>query len=214
MEGHPWPLFDLVIRTSRLELRLPTEVELVELLELAKSGVHDPDEMPFGFAWTDQPSPRLERSFMQYHWSTRAEWKPEAWTLDLAVWADGRLVGTQGMRGENFAVLRRVGTGSWLGEAHQGQGIGKEMRSAVLAFAFNHLGARWATSSAFLDNRSSSGVSRSLGYIDDGHEWMAPRGVAREMTRFLMTAEMWRSRERPPIEVGGLEACRDMFGLD
>src|SRR5450759_3379652 len=90
VELHPWPLFDLVIRTSQLELRLPTEVELVELLGLAKQGIHDPDEMPFGFAWTDQPSPRLERSFMQYHWSRRAAWKPEEWTLDLGVWADGK----------------------------------------------------------------------------------------------------------------------------
>jgi RimJ/RimL family protein N-acetyltransferase len=213
VDRHPWPLFDLVIRTSRLELRLPTEAELVELLELAKGGVHDPDEMPFGFAWTDQPSPRLERSFMQYHWSRRAAWKPDAWTLDLGVWADGQLVGTQGMRGENFAVLRRVGTGSWLGRAHQGQGIGKEMRSALLAFAFDHLGAERATSKAFVDNPSSIGVSRSLGYADDGSQWAAPRGAAREQIRFLMTREMWDSRERPPIEVSGLEACRDMFGL-
>ena len=214
VEGHPWPLFDLVIRTSRLELRLPTEVELGELLALAKRGVHDPDEMPFGFAWTDQPNPRLERSFMQYHWGTRAAWKPEEWTLDLGVWSDGELVGTQGMRGENFAVLRKIGTGSWLGRTFQGKGIGKEMRSAVLAFAFDHLGAERATSSAFVDNPASIAISRSLGYADDGSEWMAPRGVPREQIRFLMTKEMWRSRERPPIEVSGLEACRDMFGLD
>ena len=56
-----WPLFGLVIHTPRLELRLPTEVELVEMLELAKAGIHDADAMPFGFAWTDQPSPQLER---------------------------------------------------------------------------------------------------------------------------------------------------------
>ena len=213
MSGHPWPLFDLVIRTSRLELRLPREDELLELLDVAKRGIHDPDEMPFGFAWTDKPSPQFERDFMQYHWSTRASWKPSAWILDLAVWADGTLVGTQGMRGDEFPTLRTVGTGSWLGRQYQGQGIGKQMRSAVLSFAFDHLGADWATTSAFLDNVTSSGVSRSLGYVEDGRMRLAPRGDARELTRFLMTREQWQSRERPPISVDGVDACRDLFGV-
>lgn len=96
MDGHPWPLYDLRIRTERLELRLPTEDELVELLGLAVSGIHDPAEMPFGFAWTDQESPQPEPSFMQYHWSRRGTFGPEGWTLDLGVWLEGRqLVGTE-----------------------------------------------------------------------------------------------------------------------
>jgi len=213
MERDPWPLFDLVIRSERLEMRLPREHELVELLALAQKGIHDPDEMPFGVAWTDQLSPQLERSFMQYHWSTRAGWKPDSWTLDLGVWADGALVGTQGLRGEQFSTLRTVGTGSWLGREFQGRGMGKEMRAATLAFAFDHLGAEWATSSAFLDNVTSIGVSRSLGYAENGLERLAPRGVPRDMIRFLMTVEQWRSHERPPISVAGFEGCRDMFGI-
>lgn len=170
--------------------------------------------MPFGFAWTDQPQPQLERSSMQYWWATRANWKPEAWILDFGVWLDGVLVGTQGLKGENFQVMRTVGTGSWLGLAHQRQGIGTAMRSAVLSFAFDHLGARIATSSAFRDNVSSQGVSRALGYVENGIEWMAPRGVPREMVRYLMTAEMWRSRERALVSVSGLDECRAMFGIE
>jgi hypothetical protein len=49
------PLFGLRLRTPRLELRLPTDDELVELRELAHAGVHPPDEMPFAVAWTDAP---------------------------------------------------------------------------------------------------------------------------------------------------------------
>jgi RimJ/RimL family protein N-acetyltransferase len=213
MSGHPWPIFDLVIRTSGLELRLPSEDELVQLLELAKAGIHPPEEMPFGFAWTDMPSPQFERNFMQYHWSTRAGWKPDDWTFDLAVWLDGRLVGTQGLRGQQFPVMRTVGTGSWLARAYQRQGIGREMRSAILAFAFDHLGAERATSEVFVDNPRSIGVSRALGYQENGRTWLAPRGVVREEIRFLMTAEMWRSRERPGIVVQGLDGCRDLFGI-
>jgi RimJ/RimL family protein N-acetyltransferase len=91
--------------------------------------------------------------------------------------------------------------------------IGLEMRSAVLSFSFDHLGAERATSEAFMDNAQSIGVSRSLGYADNGFRWMAPRGVSREEQMFLMTREMWHSRERQAIEVAGLDECRDMFGI-
>jgi RimJ/RimL family protein N-acetyltransferase len=208
-----WPLFGLVIRTSRLELRLPVEDELVEMLALAKSGIHDAERMPFGFAWTDKPSPQFERDYMKYHYSTRANWAPEAWTLDLAVWVDGQLCGTQGLHTESFPVFKSVGTGSWLGRGFQGQKIGLEMRSAVLSFAFDHLGAERATSEAFMNNAPSIGVSRSLGYADNGYRWMAPRGEPRQEQMFLMTREMWQSRARPPITVEGLDGCRDMFGF-
>ena len=211
--GHPWALYDLRIWTERLELRLPTENELVELMHIAGSGIHDPNEMPFGFAWTDQPSPLFERSFLQYHWSTRATWSAGKWSLDLGVWFEGQLVGTQGIDANQFRVLHTVSTGSWLGREFQGRGIGKEMRSAILGFAFDHLGAWWATSGAFADNPASSAVSRSLGYEEDGIEVLAPRGEARELIRFRINADQWHARERPHVEVAGMERCYDMFGL-
>jgi RimJ/RimL family protein N-acetyltransferase len=208
-----WPLFGLVIRTPRLVLRLPTENELIELLAIAEAGIHDPGFMPFGFAWTDLASPQFERGFLQYHWRKRAEWAADNWTLDFGVWHDGRMVGAQGIHGESFQTFRRVGTGSYLGKQSQGMKIGLEMRSAVLSFSFDHLGAERATSEAFMDNAQSIGVSRSLGYADNGLRWMAPRGVSRQEQMFLMSREMWHSRERQPIEVTGLDACREMFGI-
>ena len=107
---------------------------------------------------------------------------------------------------------RTVDTGSWITRDWQGWGLGKEMREAVLAFAFDGLGARVATSEAFLDNAASNGVSRSVGYEDNGRGALAPQGVSRETQRFRMTEEGWRSRPRPPIEIEGLDACREMFG--
>ena len=51
MENHFWPLFDLRIRTPRVEIRLPTDEDLVALAHVAKRGVHDANSMPFLKAW-------------------------------------------------------------------------------------------------------------------------------------------------------------------
>jgi RimJ/RimL family protein N-acetyltransferase len=59
--------------------------------------------------------------------------------------------------------LRTVRTGSWLGLPFQGQGYGKAMRQAVLALAFDGLGAEVAETEAAVDNLRSAGVSRSVG---------------------------------------------------
>jgi RimJ/RimL family protein N-acetyltransferase len=207
-----WPLFGLRLRSEHLVLRLPLDADLPAFIDLAKDGIHPPDEMPFGVAWSVVPSPAFERGFVQHHWGARASWTPEAWTLNLLVELDGRAIGTQTLAAKEFTIHRIVDTGSWLGQAFQGRGFGKEMRSAVLSLAFEGLGARSAESSAFLDNLASSGVSRALGYADNGRGSLAPQGVARETQRFRMTVDDWRSRPRPPVEIDGLEACRELFG--
>ncbi|HET7169608.1 MAG TPA: GNAT family protein [Candidatus Limnocylindrales bacterium] len=207
-----WPLFGLRIRSERLVLRLPRDDDLVPLLDVARAGIHPPDEMPFGIAWTDATGPEFVRSFLQHHWRWRGIWRPQEWWLNLMVEWDGRPIGAQTISGDDFAVHRIVDSGSWLGQAYQGRGFGKEMRSAILSFSFDGLAARAATSSAFLDNAASNAVSRSLGYAEDGRGALAPRGVSRETQRFRMTVEDWRSRPRPSVDIEGLDPCRDMFG--
>ena len=169
--------------------------------------------MPFGVPWSVRPSPEFERSFAQHHWLMRATWTPEKWWFNLGVELDGRFVGAQAIAAERFAVFGTVDTGSWVGRAHQGQGIGKEMRSAVLAFAFDHLGARVAETEAFIDNAASNAVSRSLGYEPNGFGRLAPEGEARETRRYRMTVEGWRARPRATVTVDGMERCRELFGL-
>jgi RimJ/RimL family protein N-acetyltransferase len=212
--AHPlWPLFDLRIRSARLELRLPTDDELVELFAVARAGIHEPDEMPFAVAWSTLPSPAFETSFVQHHWTMRAGWRPDNWTLNLGTFLDGEIVGSQTVVGSNLAVMRTIATGSWLGLRFQGRGYGKEMRAAVLAFGFDYLGADVALTEAFLDNERSAGVSRSLGYVENGIGRHAPEGLARDTQGFRMTAAEWRSRPRTPIDVEGFHACRDLFGV-
>src|SRR6187401_1729163 len=154
-----WPLFGLRLRTERLVLRMPTDDDVVELLEVAKAGIHLPDEMPFGIAWTTLEGAAFDWGFMQHYWRTRAAFTPEVWFLNFMVELDGRPIGAQSLGAEEFAIYRTVHTGSWLGLEHQGRGLGKEMRAAVLGFAFEGLDALVAESSAFVDNAASNGVS-------------------------------------------------------
>ena len=74
--GNAWPLFGLRIRSEHLLLRLPTDTDLAALLTVAQRGIHPPDEMPFGMAWSTVPSPDFERGFLQHHWGLRATWSP------------------------------------------------------------------------------------------------------------------------------------------
>ncbi|MEA2609020.1 MAG: hypothetical protein QOJ75_1263 [Chloroflexota bacterium] len=207
-----WPLFGLRIRSERLVLRLPTESDLVALMAVARAGIHPDGEMPFGVAWSTAPSPLFERGFLQHHWGMWANWAPEAWGLNLMVELDGATIGAQSIHARDFAVHRTVDTGSWIGRPWQGRGLGTEMRGAVLAFAFDGLGARAAESAAFLDNAASNRVSRKLGYEENGRGSLAPEGVARETQRFRMTVDAWRSRPRPAVTIEGLDDCRAWFG--
>jgi RimJ/RimL family protein N-acetyltransferase len=207
-----WPLYEVRVRTDRLELRLPTDDELGALCRLAQVGIHPPDEMPFAIPWTRKPSPRFEREFYQFHQKARADWRPEAWSLVLGVFREGEPIGVQELDATDFASLRLVETGSWLGRAHQRRGHGTAMREAILALAFDGLGAEVAETCAFLGNRGSEGVSRGLGYEDNGIGRLAPDGVARDTQRFRMTRELWSGRARSAVAIEGLDACRDLFG--
>ncbi len=207
-----WPLFGLRLRTERLVLRMPTDDDVIGLLAVAKTGIHPPDEMPFGEAWSMVPSPAFERSFMQHYWRARGAFAPEQWFLNLMVEWDGHPIGAQSIDAERFAVFRTVHTGSWLGREYQGRGFGKEMRAAVLGFAFDGLGAHVAETSAFLDNAASDAVSRALGYAENGLGSLAPEGVPRVTQQFRMTAEGWRSHPRPPLRIEGLDGIRELFG--
>jgi RimJ/RimL family protein N-acetyltransferase len=209
-----WPLFRLRLRTERMVLRLPTDDEIVELMVLAKAGIHRPGDMPFGIAWSALPSPAFERNFVQYHWACRGSWSAEHWELNLIADLGGVVIGTQSIGGDEFAVHRTVHTGSWLGREYQGRGLGTEMRAAVLGFAFDGLGARFAETTAFVDNTASNAVSRALGYEENGRTTLAPQGVARDAQRFRMTVDGWRARPRPPLAIEGLEDCLALFGVD
>lgn len=208
-----WPTFALRVRTPRLELRLPSEDEVVALAELAGRGVHPPGERPFLTPWTEGDARERAGFVLRWHWEALAAWQPEHWVLGLAVLVDGVPVGMATLRARELAVRREVSTSSWLGLEHQGRGLGTSARTGLLALAFDHLGAEHATTEVFTDNHASQGVSRRLGYEHDGISRDVRDGEVLVSDRLRLTAARWRTRTHEPVQVEGLDGCRAMFGL-
>lgn len=208
-----WPLFGLVIRTPRLELRLPDDDELARLAQVAADGVHDPGERPFLTPWAERSPQERARSVVQGVWSSRGGWEPSDWSLPLTVFLDADPIGAVWVSAGEFAERREVSTASWLGLPHHRRGIGTEARLAALTLAFDHLGAAYATSEAFPDNAASMGVSAKLGYEPDGISRDVRDGEALVSQRLRLSREGWDRNDRSDIEVDGVEACRSLFGL-
>jgi RimJ/RimL family protein N-acetyltransferase len=209
-----FPLLGLRLTTPRLELRLPSADELGALADLAASGVHDPDVMPFNVPWTDQPPAKAALSVVQHHWRQLGSWDPRNWSLNLTVFHAGVVVGQQSIGASDLAVTREVHTGSWLGRRHQGQGIGTEMRAAVLCLAFDGLDAQEATSGAFEPNVASYAVSRKLGYEPDGFQRRVVRGRLSIERRLRLTRAAWERHRTIPVGIEGLRPCLPLLGLD
>ena len=150
---------------------------------------------------------------MQHYWRTRGAFSPEAWFLNLMVELDGRPIGAQHVRSGG---VRRP-----FGRSTPGHGWGERTRAVASArrcaprcsgSPSTGSAREVAETSAFLDNHASNGVSRALGYEENGLGSLAPEGVARVTQKFRMTAEGWRSRPRPALAIDGLDGIRDMFG--
>jgi RimJ/RimL family protein N-acetyltransferase len=213
---HPtWPLFDLEVRTPQLTLRYLDDELAVELAALAAGGIHDPGFMPFSIPWTRAESPRLERQAMQYWWRCRADTSPASWNLNFAVLVDGELVGTSGLMATDFPRLRQFVSGSWLGRAHQGRGIGKEMRLATITLGFAGFGAELALTDAWHDNGPSLGVTRSLGYEEQGwRRALRDDAHADRLLGFAMTRDHFETNlRRDDIELVGIAPARDLLEI-
>lgn len=118
--------------------------------------------------WAELPDDELAPNMAQWYWRCRANFTKESWTLILGVWHEDELLGVQDIGAKNFHTLKTVSTGSWLKRSAQGQGFGKEMRAAVVSYAFDYLDAEVAESEAAVWNQQSLGVSTALGYELNG----------------------------------------------
>jgi RimJ/RimL family protein N-acetyltransferase len=207
------PPFGLRIRTGPLTLRVLTDEDLPEYAELLRRPIFAEPDAPHVFPWYARPEEERISEALRFQWRLRSQVSPEDWSLPLGIWADGRLIGCQDLDAKQFAVRRTVTSGSWLTRDMQGHGLGGLMRRAVLALAFDHLGAVRAESAAVVGNASSYGVSRSCGYVDNGIEVIEQNGRAVEHQRFVVTPQTFR-RGTESVEVEGITpALRALLGV-
>ena len=205
-------MFDIRLTTPDVALRHLTEADLGTLAAIL------PDDAEQDPSLTSYPTLDPVRSrgvrLHQDYWRARGNWRPDSWALSFGVFRDGELIGYQGLEGEDFATLRTVESSSFLIPRVRGQGLGKQMRAAVLALAFGALDARFAITSAWSDNHASLGVSRALGYVDNGVAAHRRGDVAGEMTHLRLTRERWvRSGWADQVTVTGIDDCFSFFGL-
>lgn len=216
-----WPPFGLWIESPRLVLRVIRETDYPQYVAAATSGVTRTESNPFAVAWNEKSPGELVRSSLPWLWSTRSRIGPDDWYLMLGVFlkdnADGgsgaeRLIGMQDCSAADWQVLRTVTSGSWLRADEQGQGYGREMRAAMLLWAFDHFGAEYAESAAYRWNGRSRAVSLGLGYevtgvrrVTDAHG----EAPAIEETYCLAAADLIRPEW--PVSVSGSEALAGFF---
>jgi RimJ/RimL family protein N-acetyltransferase len=204
-----WPLFDLRLRCRGADLRPLREEDLPYLASVLPDDVgHDPRLELFPDL---TPAENERRLFWQSHWRALGGWSPSSWTLHFAVAYEGRPVGVQTLEGDNFPRLRTVDSASWLVPDVRGRGVGVAMRAAVLGLAFDHLGAVAAVTSATVGNAASLGVSRRLGYTDNGVGLILETEGVAELRHLRLTKDRWAFGDE--VEVEGFGPCRRWFGL-
>jgi RimJ/RimL family protein N-acetyltransferase len=195
-----WPPHALTLTTPALTLRGMTEADALALAEVVPQDLEHSPRLP---------SFSASINVLQAYWTQLGQWRVEDWVLPFTVLHEGRPIGLQALEGKDFPVRRTVDSHSWLVASARGRGLGRQMRTAVLALAFDHLGAQFAVSDAWPDNAASLGVSRSLGYRDNGVE---VHPGPRLMQRMLLARTDWSAAW--PVEVTGLEACLPLLGLE
>ncbi|MDV8149231.1 GNAT family protein [Arthrobacter sp. B10-11] len=207
-----WPPFALTLTTPRLVLRPIRDEDIPAAVEAALGGVHEPGRSPFSRPWAESPAGELGPNMAQWYWRCRGNMSPGEWTLLLGIWQDGGFIGCQDLEGKDFVTLRTVSSGSWLTKSAQGQGFGKEMRAAVVSYAFDYLKAEVAESEAAAWNEKSLGVSRSLGYELNGTTRASWGGKMQEVQKVRVTPATFK-RPDWTLKVEGHEPMAQFLGL-
>ena len=204
------------VRTPRLELRAATDEHLEALAPLVAAGHATADPPP----WDDpssfyEPDPvaRVD-GWLRAVWRARGTVRDDLWRLSFVAFVEGEPVGQQDLTGQDFNEFGTVESTSWVGTERRGEGIGTEMRAAILHLAFEGLGAAEALSEGAFDNAASNAVSRRLGYRENGVAWATHQGAPVLGQRWRLIREDWLPRRRSDIELVGVAPCRAALGIE
>jgi RimJ/RimL family protein N-acetyltransferase len=207
----PMSILQIRMVTDRLVLRSATDLDLAALSKIL------PDDLDFNPTLPTHPGLSTNDarivSFLQDHWRNRGTWTLDNWRLDLVVEYEGAPVGIAGLDAGQFPARGVLETSSWLSSSMRGQGLGKEMRLASLAFGFDHLGALEAHSDATEENVASIGVSTSLGYEPNGEDILITPKGAQRLRRFRITRSAWQAIAHPPVRIEYPQNLLEWFGI-
>ncbi|MBA8825129.1 RimJ/RimL family protein N-acetyltransferase [Saccharopolyspora lacisalsi] len=207
-----WPLRKLTLVTTRLELRLPTEGELHELAALASTEDYDPAVPPLA-GRHDTPAERGRRT-LQHHWHSWGTWTPERWSLDLAMFEQGRPVGIQNVRAADFARHGAIETRMWTHHSRRGTGLCTLAHTMVLHFAFEGLRTTQALAETRKDNTPAQLVLRKFGYRTHGADHADEQDRAVVWQGLRLTTEQWHAnRPTTNVSMRGVDECLPVFGL-
>ena len=207
---------DVRVVTPRLELVGASDEMLGLLAPLVRDGgaMADPPPWDDPCSFYDEDPDRRVEGWLRGVWRGRGTVTAERWRLYFAVVVDGEPVGEQDLIGHDFGTFGTVETSSWLAPSARGQGVGVEMRAAILHLAFVGLGAAEARSEAAIDNVASNGVSERLGYVRDGTSWATHQGKPVLGQQWRLVRDAWEANRRQDIELSGVEACRTALGVE
>ncbi len=209
-----YPPLNVQVHTPRLSLLGATDDLLERLVPVVRAGVVTTPPWPFDDPMSlYEDSPDREWRWLRAVWTGRGRVSDSFWRLYFVVVVDGEPVGMQDLIATDYPTFGAVSTFSWLGPDARGQGLGTEMRHAVLHLAFEGLGAQRAGSDAFIDNDASNRVSEALGYQRNGVDWATRRGDPGELKRWTLSREQWSTRRRDDIDLLGVAECRPVLGI-
>lgn len=209
-----WPPFALHLRSGDMELSPVREADIPELAEIAYGGVRKDGIEAFLVDWDSGTDEQIARSLAQYHWSTRANFSVDDWTIEFTVRVDGLAVGVQGANGRRYPLTRTISTGSWLALSEQGRGYGTRMRRIIIETFIRHFGATRFDTAYFEGNDASRRVSEKLGYSPNGHRRLISQdGAPRTEHQLVLFAADYEHTDDEVI-VTGAEAVRRFLGLE
>jgi RimJ/RimL family protein N-acetyltransferase len=204
------------VTTPRLELLGATDDLLERLEPVVRAGKAAAEPAPYDdpmSLYEEDPDARV-RKWLQGIWRGRGSVNSDFWRLHFVVLVNGQPVGIQDLIGDQFSAYRTVTSFSWLSIDLRRRGLGREMRQAILHLAFEGFGANEAATEAFLDNPGSNGVSRAIGYTENGVVWASRRGEPALLQRWRITRSDWNARRRSDIELHGVAECKDALGVE
>ncbi|WP_423057595.1 GNAT family N-acetyltransferase [Brevibacterium linens] len=208
-----WPPFALHLRSGDMELSPVREADIPELAEIAYGGVRKDGIEAFLVDWDSGTDEQIARSLAQYHWSTRANFSVDDWTIEFTVRVAGLAVGVQGANGRRYPLTRTISTGSWLALSEQGRGYGTRMRRIIIETFIRHFGATRFDTAYFEGNHASQRVSEKLGYSPNGHRTrVGQNGTALKENHMTLSAHDWKLPDKE-LQVTGHDAVRNFLTI-